>query len=249
MTFLEPHGLPLQNERLLPMPDAPVYDTELYLLAALLLYAYLLYKTAPRLLAYFRFLFDWRSLDKVSAGRQNLFAGYQTFYGFSLVAASFVTFSLYLYQWVAHPGLTARYIEPLPGWLVASEGEILARLFIFVPAVFGCKWLLLYGISALFKEHAFGGAAVRLETGYLFFWVLWALPLLLISFGLPNLSSFVLLVLTVAYVLILLFRWFKMLVLSRQLSRFSYLHIFSYLCTLEILPFLCFYKLMDIVIA
>ncbi len=249
MTFLEPHAFPVQNERLLPMPDAPVYDTELYLLAALLLYAYLLYKTAPRLLAYFRFLFDWRSLDKVSAGRQSLLAGHQTFYGFCLIAASFVTLSLYLYQWAAHPGLMTRYFGPLPGWLTGSEGEVLARLFIFVTAVFVCKWLLLYGISALFKEGAFGSAAVRLETGYLFFWVLWALPLLLVSFGLPHLLPFVLPLLAAAYILILLFRWFKMLVLSRQLSRFSYLHIFSYLCALEILPFLCFYKLMGIVIA
>ncbi len=248
MTFLEPHRLAVQNERLLPMPDKAVYDTELYLLAALLLYAYLLYKNAPRLLAYFRFLFDWRALDKVAPGRQgNL--DRQGFYAFSLIAVGFVTVSLYLYQWAAHPELTAGRFGPLPAWLMASEREILVRLIIYVTAVFACKWLLFYGISGLFKETAFGAAAIRLETGYLFFWVLWALPVLLVSFGLPRFLPFALIVLAVAYILILLFRWFKLLVLSRQLSRFSYLHIFLYLCALEILPFLCFYKLMGIVIA
>ncbi len=111
MTFLEPHRLAVQNERLLPMPDKAVYDTELYLLAALLLYAYLLYKNAPRLLAYFRFLFDWRALDKVAPGRQgNL--DRQGFYAFSLIAVGFVTVSLYLYQWAAHPELTAGRFGP-----------------------------------------------------------------------------------------------------------------------------------------
>ncbi|MDE7150390.1 MAG: DUF4271 domain-containing protein, partial [Bacteroidales bacterium] len=212
MTFLEPHRLAVQHERLLPMPDKAVYDTELYLLAALLLYAYLLYRTAPRLLAYFRFLFDWRALDKITPGRQG-HLGRQMFYTFCLVAVSFVTLSLYLYQWAAHPGLTARYFGPLPAWLSGSERDVLARLFVLVTVVFGCKWLLLYGLSGLFKETAFGTAAIRLETGYLFFWVLWALPVLLVSFGLPWFLPFALFALSAAYILILLFRWFKMLVL------------------------------------
>lgn len=248
MSFLEPHRLAVQNERLLPMPDAAVYDTEMYLLAALLLYAYLLYKNAPRLLVYFRFLFDWRALDKLAPGRQGDL-GRQTFYVFSLVAVGFVTVSLYLFQWVAHPGLTARYMGTLPFWLTGTEREVLARIAGYVTAVFTCKWLLLYGISALFKEASFGAAAVRLEIGYLFFWVLWALPVLLVTFALPGLLPLALPALAVLYLLILLFRWFKLLVLSRQLSRFSYLHIFLYLCALEILPFLCFYKLLCLVIA
>lgn len=248
MTFLEPHRLEVQHERLLPMPDAAVYDTELYLLAGLLLYAYLLYRNAPRLLSYFRFLFDWRALDKAAPGRQGDM-GRQAFFIFSLVAVSFVTVSLYLFQWVAHPALAARYFGPLPAWLMGTERAVLARLIVYVMAVFACKWLLLYGISSLFKETAFGAVAIRLETGYLLFWVLWALPVLLVSFGLPRFVPFALFALAIAYCLILLFRWFKMLVLSRQLSRFSYLHIFLYLCALEILPFLCFYKLMGLVIA
>lgn len=248
MTFLEPHQLPVQHERLLPMPDRTVYDTELYLLAALLLYGYLLYKEAPRLLAYFRFLFDWRTLDKVVPGRRGQL-GREIFYTVGLVITGFITLSLYLYQWAAHPDLSARYIGGLPGWLTGSERDVLARLFVFVTAVYSCKWLIQYGISHLFKESAFGASAIRLETGYLFFWVLWALPLLLAAFGLPHVLPFVLGLLAVGYVAILLFRWFKMLVLSRQLSRFSYLHIFLYLCALEILPFLCFYKLMSLVIA
>ena len=248
MNFLEPHLLPLQNPRLLPMPDHPVYQTELYLLAALLFYAYLLFKMSSRLSAYFHFLFDWQSLDKTAPGRQGRI-DWSSFQLFCLMVVCFVTASLYLYQWAAHADLTTTYFGTLPAWLSDSEEEVLSRLFFFVVAAFTCRWGLMHGLSRLFKENAFGSLVVRLDIGYLFFWVMWAFPVLLVSFSLSNYLSFVLLGLGTLYVLVFLFKWFKVLALSRQLSRFSYLHIFLYLCALEILPFLCFYKLIGIVIA
>ncbi len=248
MNFLEPHLLPLQNPRLLPMPDHPVYHTELYLLAALLFYAYLLFKMSSRLSAYFHFLFDWQALDKTAPGRQGRIE-WSSFQFFCLMVVCFVTVCLYLYQWAAHPDMTARYFWTLPSWLTASEEEVLLRLFVFVVAAFACRWVLLSGLSRLFKENAFGSLVVKLEIGYLFFWVMWAFPIILISFNLSKSLPLILIGLLVIYLLVLLFRWFKILALSRQLSRFSYLHIFLYLCALEILPFLCFYKLIGIVIA
>lgn len=247
MTFLAPHQLDLRHECLLPMLDRPVYDTELYLLVALLLYAWLLYRMSARLIPYFRFLFDWRALDKVVPGRRGKTR--EAFYFFCVISVSLLTVGLYLYQWAVHPDMALRYIHRLPAWVQASEREVLLRLFVWVAAAYGIKWLLLYGSSKLFREAAFGQTAIRLETGYLMFWVLWALPELLVSFALPGAIPVVLIGLGILYLFILLFRWFKLLVLSRQLSQFSYLHIFLYLCALEILPFLCLYKLLDIVIA
>lgn len=248
MTFLAPHQLALQHDRLLPMLDRPVYDTELCLLIALLLYAGLLYRMSTRIIPYFRFLFDWRALDKIVPGRQGK-TGHQAFFFLCVIGVAIVTIGLYLYQWAVHPDFTSRYLHRLPDWVQASEREVLLRMAVWVAATYATKWLLLYGNAQLFREAAFGQTAIRLETGYLMFWVLWALPVLLLSFALPDVVPVALVGLGILYLLILLFRWLKILVLSRQLSRFSYLHIFSYLCALEILPFLCYYKLLSFVIA
>ncbi len=136
--------------------------------------------------------------------------------------------------------------------------EILNRkIFPFLPSDVGLLWCLLLvalcyfierffliGLSFLFGEAAFGKSILQFYQVNSLLFLFISFPIMLVAICLPDYISDVLfqiliLLLIISWLLSLL----RSLIIGRQLTKFSVLHIFLYLCTLKILPFLILGKI------
>lgn len=136
--------------------------------------------------------------------------------------------------------------------------EILNRkMFSFLPSESGLLWCLLFtalcyfverfillGISSLFGEILFGKSVSRFYQVNSLFFLFISFPAMLLAVCLPDYISDIIfqtliLLLIVVWMLCIL----RSVIMGRNLTKFSVLHIFLYLCVLKILPFLVFGKI------
>ncbi|MDR1740038.1 MAG: DUF4271 domain-containing protein [Bacteroidales bacterium] len=139
--------------------------------------------------------------------------------------------------------------------------EILNRKIIqFFPSEIGLLWclllvalcyfierLFLIGISSLFGEAAFGKSVLQFYqiNGLLFLFT--SFPIMLLAICLPNyISDIMFQILIFLLIITWLLSLLRSVIMGRQLTKFSVLHIFLYLCTLKILPFLILSKIITL---
>ncbi|MDR0619585.1 MAG: DUF4271 domain-containing protein [Bacteroidales bacterium] len=117
---------------------------------------------------------------------------------------------------------------------------IIAACYLFARAVL--SW-----VSLLFGEEQFGSIVLQfIQVCGLFFLLLSTPVMLFIQCFSDNIAVWALKVLVAAGFLSWLVCLLRCIITGRTFTKFSILHIFSYLCTFQILPFLIFFKIITL---
>lgn len=226
-----------------PMPVTGWGGIELWFLAGLLFYAWVFQQNIREIRYLFRFLFDFRDFSKPfrdSSGSVR-FSKAKNFYFFLL---NLFAGSGMLYM-AADRGLIGLN-EDIFGDYLAGTGDlgILSICFLCILAFYTVKRLLLSVVSEVFEERKFGLFVWR--TGLYYDWVysLVAFPVLAVFLQIQTpVFDTVFWILLVVFAILLILKVLKTVLIGASYTRFSLLHIFCYLCGLEILPFLCLWQL------
>lgn len=214
---------------------------EFFFLVSLLLYAWLLLQTFRSLPGLLRFLFNPSDFSKpVLGGSSAKFSKSRNFLFLLLNAFTLVAF-LYV-------GVLKGIVSVRTYWIgnVVLWGEDLSALVfpLLAVALFFILQRILLLFPDIFEERKFTLFVWRsgLYYDWIFSWL--ALPISAVCLSLGEDTVRCLFTgLVCLYILLQVVKILKVVSAGSSYSRFSVLHIFSYLCALEILPFICVWQL------
>ena len=228
-----------------PMPEVPFWNMDVWVLVGLLFYAWVVQRYFRPMSILFQALFDFRNFDKPlrSAFRDgNPPSSWVNFLFSFLPLTAYAWFVCIVClqgpDWV-RPGLEGLLQA---GW---SKGQALMLLSAgLIAAWYAAKFLVLHLVSAVFDEPRFASFAWKTGMYYDLAYSLFCLPVLALCFHADGrVLAGVVPALFILYCMIFFVRMLRFMVEGRAYSRFSPLHIFVYLCALEILPFACLWRI------
>lgn len=216
---------------------------ELCFLAGLLLYAWIILTNQKAFSLLLRFLFspndfakpmrEGSSSLKLSKGKNFFFLLLNIFSGAGI---------LYLagQSGLLHVRDHFSVLFPLGGENLSDiVVAFLAMIFFYVS-----KRLLLFVFSETFEERKFSLFVWRTWIYYDWVYTLLAFPVSALFLHSPvSVYRVVIITLLIVYMVLFFIKILKALLVGSSYSRFSRLHIFSYLCALEMLPLLCIWQL------
>lgn len=246
-----PHNLPVQHDNLIPFVTHTQYSIEPLLLIGCLLYvmcAYIviLYRTWPEItnqLKYSLYLRNANTSTSLRRERKNKKWPNSGLF----ITASIVCFALFLYQLYFYPSALSFNIVDVERANMLESYSVKYILYFgcFAVAFHPLKWVYMYIVSTTFKDYSFGFTVIKLDVLYTALWTFVVFPLILVSFKTPEeVSSLLLLAVWTIYVVMILYKAIKIAFVGQSIAKFSYLHNFLYICTLETPPFLCLYVLL-----
>lgn len=250
------HELGVKNKGEIPHHSSAISPFIILFFVLLLFYSWIIHKSSLTLGRLFAQILN---LHKKTS-KNNEKSIFSLYYLLPLVFISCCSFTLLIYQ-------TTLNITPLERFSVGIElvdlfkNDILSlfakvsdwsfvKIFMFIFGLLVLKLVVYRFLTILFKQsQAFQVYWNALAVNSIFFSVA-SLPFVVFSFVALSSPSFrhinILIGLSIALVY-LVYRFFYLLILLTKGTKFSYFHILLYLCTLEILAVLVFYKVLTIV--
>lgn len=214
---------------------------EFFFLVSLLLYAWLFLQTSRSVQGLLRFLFNPGDFSKpVLGGSSAKFSKSRNFLFLLLNVFSLVA--------VLYVGVLKGMVTVRKYWIgdVVLWGENLSALVFPLCAVilFFVLQRILLLFSDIFEERKFTLFVWRSSLYYDWIFSLLALPISAVCLSVEeNTVRWLFTGLVCLYIFLQVAKILKVVSAGSSYSRFSVLHIFSYLCALEILPFMCVWQL------
>lgn len=219
-----------------PLPETSFWTMDVWVLCGLLFYAWMVQRHVRKIGVLFQALFDFRDFDKPL--RASFRDGDEPGMGADLM---FFIVSLTTYSWLLY------HLADL-GWIPGAEafgtqGLMLSSMTL-LTACYLFKFLVLRLVSVVFEEKKFAPFVVRMGLYYDTAFSFVALPVLAFSLHLEEVwIKAVIALLFVLFCIVFLVKVLRFVVEGKNYTRFSQLHIFVYLCALEILPVICFWRI------
>lgn len=164
---------------------------------------------------------------------------------FLVVVVSWAGLSWLVYFLLSDGGFTWRF-DILPFLMQGENPKVSVMLFsmLFIALYYAFKRVVFYGVGYVIEEDKAATVFWRKGIYHDFLFSLLAVPVLCavstLDVGLRTVFMYVLLAL---FAVLAVFKILHLSYEGRHLSRFTYLHIFTYLCALEILVPLFLWKL------
>lgn len=228
-----------------PMPEATFWNMDLWLVAGLLLYAWVVQRYFKQIGVLFQALFDFRNFDKPvrAAFRDgNMPSGWVNGLFFCV---SFTSYSWWV--WLVNYKEVFPVLPVLGGhsWAGWTHGQVLIVLGLALSACwYAVKYFVLRLVGFILDEMRLSSFAWKTGLYYDLSFSLICLPLLALCMRLDGIFlKTLMVVLIILYCMCFVIKMLRFVIEGREYSRFSPLHIFVYLCALEILPFVCFWRI------
>lgn len=228
-----------------PMPEATFWNMDLWIVVGLLLYAWVVQRYFRQISVLCEALFNLRNFDKPvrSAFRDGDIPS-------AWANALFFCLSLTSYSWwfwlvcarEVFPELPLLGEHPWMGW---TRGQVLIVLSLALVLVwYAVKYVLSRVVAAVFDEARFASFYWKTGLYYDLAFSLVCLPVIALCMRLEgSWLKGILVALFVVWCMCLIIKMLRFVLEGKEYSRFSPLHIFVYLCGLEILPFVCFWQI------
>lgn len=228
-----------------PMPEATFWNMNLWIVAGLLLYAWVVQHYFRQVRILFSALFDLRNFDKPvrAAFRDgNMPSAWVNFLFFCVSFTSYAWWVWIVCVKDVFPALPVLGVHPWPGW---SQGQASIVLSVgLVACWYAVKYLVVRFVAFVMDESRFASFVWKTGLYYDLAFSLVCLPVLALCMRLDGLLLKVIICVLIAlYCICFIVRLLRFVIEGKSYSRFSPLHIFVYLCALEILPFVCFWRI------
>lgn len=248
VNFIE-YSTEVRHQELIPLPkEDSSYGVEAISCFGLILYALIMQRNFRDWKDLFRTLFSIPLFDKsprtVIEKRRHGFL--RMFMYFILIIVNFI---LLLYACFRSGFVPNSWTCINLGGGTHSITEILSFCLYFVFGYFVFKFIVIFLLSKLFEEDTFGRLLMHLDIYYNLALLFFSMPLLFVVLNTSGFFAHILLYFILGLTFIVsVFKFLRILIIGKQNSKFSHLHIFLYLCALEIVPILSLWKLFFIIL-
>ncbi len=214
-----------------PFPEREFPEMNIWVFVVSVFFAWAVFRHYREIEEIYRRIFDFRDLNrhKVSSVKgRGAHRSDSIYLLLSILAFVWWTYNFWLYS------------DSLDAVRLLSQGDnpLLLRCSLFVLSFYAVKWVVLRMVSVVFAEKKFGLFVWKTGLYHDMPFSLVALPLLLCSVYMENSGRGVILWVTgVLFLMFFIVNTLKSVIVGKNYSRFSYLHIFVYFCALEILSF------------
>lgn len=217
----------------MPFPEREFPEMDIWVFLVSVFFAWAAFRYYREIGGICRRLFDFRDLNRHKGSSVTGRNAHRSDPVFFLLSALALVWWVYTF-W--------RYSDPMDSHLACrsyqDDNPLLLRCGLFVLAFYAVKWVVLRVVSAVFFEKKFGHFVWYTGICHDMPFSLVALPLLLCSVYMNQSGKGIILLTTaVLFLMFFIVKILKNVMVGKNYSRFSYLHIFVYFCALEILSF------------
>lgn len=207
----------------------------IFILLGLLLYTWLIYRNAGHFLRLSSSLFNVHSFSKKNKEKAWMD-------GLMLAPLTLLVICFY--------GLLFFQLRHIPVWdahifqkpLIQNEVSLLKLCLLFSTCFVLLKYFFIKVCAFIFRTEEVSYQYIQLILNYSIFTSVIGFPLLLLSFSETKLQTFLVITCLSISLLLLFIRFVRVFSIKIENTKFSYIHIFLYLCTLEFLIFLSSWK-------
>lgn len=222
----------LENLHWMPFPEKEFPEMDIWVFVVSVFFAWVVFRQYREIGNICRRFFDFRDSNrhKVSSVKgRSVHHGDSLFFLLSVLALVWWVYIFWQYSGCLDSG---------EGFICQGNNLLLLRCCLFALTFYAVKWVVLRMVSVVFAEKKFGIFVWKTGVYHDMPFSLIALPLLLCSVYMENTGKGIVLWITGALLLMFfIVKILKSVMVGKNYSRFSYLHIFVYFCALEILSF------------
>lgn len=217
-----------------------IVSMDAWILASMLFYAWVVQRNIRKIGGLCSRLFDFRDFGRNKSSERIKHS--RRFWKFSFLALAIVNVSWLLYAAWMYSGWKLSFDDS--HYIHMGCNYLLSICVAYTISYYLIKGLVEPIFAYVFDESRFGLFVWRMGLSYDFLLAVFAFPCLMVFLYTDGWVQTIVFWLVIAlFALFLLLKVAKAVIMGRAYSRFSYLHIFVYVCALEILPALCLWQI------